>query len=203
MLKKILFAASLVAMVPACTTLQAAATGPQPIGVKPGERTLSMRIDDQSIENTAAVNITKADPDFYNANVNVTSFYAAVLLTGEVPTQALKDKAAAVVNQIAEVKGVRNELVVAEASYYKTRAADSLITGRISSGLLFASGFPSSRTKVTTCAGAVYLMGKLTHAEAEQAVSIIKGVAGVKKISLLVDYLPDDVAPAATANSGT
>jgi len=204
MLKKVLLAACLGALLPGCTSIEAAATGPQPIGVAPGERTLSMKVDDQSIENTASVNIAKADPDFYNANVNVVSFYASVLLVGEVPTQALKDKAEAVVRSIAEVKQVHNELVIGDASYYKARAVDSYITSRISSALLFTSGFPSSRSKITTSGGIVYLMGKLTHAEADQAVSIISGVSGVEKIVKLVDYLPAVPAeqPAATAGSG-
>lgn len=206
MLKKVCLAAALAAALPACTAIEAAATGPEPISVKPGERTLSMRVNDQSIENTAEVNITKADPAYYDANVNVVSFYASVLLVGQVPTQALKDKAEAVVRSIDEVRQVHNELVVGEASYYKARAVDGYITSRVSSALLFASGFPSSRSKVTTSNGVVYLMGKLTHTEADQAVGIISGVSGVQKIVKLVDYLPDSSgaasAPAATATSG-
>jgi len=99
---------------------------------------------------------------------------------------------------------VHNELVIGDASYYKARAVDSYITSRISSALLFTSGFPSSRSKITTSGGIVYLMGKLTHAEADQAVSIISGVSGVEKIVKLVDYLPAVPAeqPAATAGSG-
>lgn len=188
------------ALLNGCTSLEASLSGPDTFTVKPGERTLAMKVEDASIENTAEVNIAKADPHFYDAHVNATSFYGAVLLTGQVPTQALKDKAESVTKDIAEVKQVHNELTVGNASYYRERASDSLISTRIASALLFDKTFPSARTKVTTCAGVVYLMGKLSHAEADHAIKLMSDVSGVEKIVLLVDYLDQ---PAATATSGS
>lgn len=173
-----------------CTSLMATATGSAPVGKAAGERTLSMTLEDSSIENSADINIYKADRQFREANVNVISFYSNVLLAGQVPTEELKAKAEKVVRDIAEVKQIHNELEVAPASYYAERISDGTATKRISSALLFEKGFPSSRTKVFTVGGTVYLMGKLTAAEADQAVTIIKGVSGVKKIVKLVDYLP-------------
>jgi osmotically-inducible protein OsmY len=187
-----LLAVALTASLAACTAFQAAVTGPEPIGVKPGERTLSMKIEDKSIENTIEVNIAKADPDFQQANITVLSFFGSVLLAGQVPTQALKDKAEKVAHSIDEVKQVHDMLVIGEASYYMTRAQDSYISTRISSKMTFAQDFPSARTKFTTVNGVVYLMGKLTHDEADAAVQLISSVSGVQKIVKLVDYLPDE-----------
>lgn len=178
-----------------CTSLMASATGPEPVGRAAGERTLSMSIEDSSIENSAGINIFKSNAKFRDANVNVISFYGSVLLAGQVQTQELKDDAEKVVRQIAEVKQVHNELIVAPASYYLERSQDGIISTRIRSSLTFEKGYPSSRTKVFTVGGTVYLMGKLTPAEADQAVTIIKQVSGVKKIVKLVDYL--QAAPAA------
>ncbi|HEX6590977.1 MAG TPA: BON domain-containing protein [Moraxellaceae bacterium] len=180
-----------------CTSLMASATGPEPVGRAAGERTLSMSIEDSSIENSAGINIYKSNAKFRDANVNVISFYGSVLLAGQVQTQELKDEAEKVVRQIAEVKQVHNELIVAPASYYLERSQDGIISTRIRSSLTFEKGYPSSRTKVFTVGGTVYLMGKLTAAEADQAVTIIKQVSGVKKIVKLVDYL--QAAPAAAA----
>lgn len=177
-----------------CTSLMASATGSEPVGRSPGERTLSMRLEDTGIENTAGINIYKADLQFRDANVNVISFYGSVLLAGQVQTEELKAQAEKIVGQIAEVKLIHNELIVAPASYYAERISDGTITKRIASAFLFEKGFPSSRTKVFTVAGTVYLMGKLTQGEADQAVTMIKGVSGVKKIVKLVDYLPAPVA---------
>ncbi len=190
MLKKTLTALALISLLPGCTSLMASASGPDPLGAKPGERTMSMRVEDISIENTANVNIYKADPALKEANVTVVSFYGAVLLVGQVPSEALKQKAEQIVRQIAEVKQVHNELTVSDPSYYWPRTKDSLITTRINSSLVFDKTFPSSRSKVTTVNGVVYLMGKLTASEADRAVAAISQVGGVQKIVKIVDYLP-------------
>lgn len=181
-----------------CTSLMASATGPGPVGAAPGERTMAMSLQDTGIENTAGINMYKADAQFREANVNVVSFYGSVLLAGQVQTEELKARAEKIVSQIAEVKQIHNELIVAPASYYAERFSDGSISKRVSASFLLEKGFPSSRTKVFTVGGTVYLMGKLTPGEADQAVTIIKSVSGVKKIVKLVDYLavPGATAPA-------
>ena len=187
-------AASLAALT-GCTSLMASATGSEPVGSPPGERTISMRIQDSSIENAADINIYKADDRFHDANVNVVSFYSNVLLAGQVQDADMKEQAGKIVRHIAEAKQIYNELAVEPVSSYLTRRSDDLINMRIRSNLLLEKGFPSSQTKIFTVDGTVYLMGKLTPAEADKAVDIIKQTSGVKKIVKLVEYLP--VPPAA------
>ena len=184
---------SLPVFLSACTSLIASATGPEPLGKAPGERTLSMSLEDNSIETTASVNIRKADPRFRDANLTVISFYNNVLLAGQVQDNALKKKAEQIVRQIAEVRQVHNELAVGDISYYGERISDGLISARIRTALALEKEFPFSRTKVFTVTGAVYLLGKLTQSEADRAVSIISQVGGVKKIIKMLDYLPEPV----------
>ncbi len=191
-------AASLTLGASGCTSLMASATGPEPVGKAPGERSLSMSLEDSAIERDGGINIYKADEQFREANVNVISFYGSVLLAGQVQNEELKAKAEKIVGQIAEVKKIHNELIIAPASYYAERFTDGSITKRVATAFLFEKAFPSSRTKVFTVGGTVYLMGKLTPGEADQAVTIIKSVSGVKKIVKLVDYLP---APGAAATA--
>lgn len=192
---RIITTCSLPIFLSACTGLIANATGPNPIGKAPGERTLSMSLEDNGIETTANVNIRKADPRFRDANVNVVSFYNSVLLAGQVQDDALKQQAEQIVRQIAEVRQVHNELTVGAISYYCERTSDGLISTRIRTALTLEKGFPSSRTKVFTVAGTVYLLGKLTPAEADQAILIISQVGGVKKIIKMLDYLPEPSRP--------
>lgn len=194
---KPLLAASVVLALSGCSSLIADATGPEPIGSDQGKRTLSMRIEDSAIEHTAAVNIYKANPQFREANLNVVSFYGSVLLAGQVPTEEMKAQAEKITWQIAEVKRIHNELTVGPASYYLERSSDGIISTQIRTRLTVEEGFPSSRTKIFTVGGTVYLMGKLTQAEAGMAVGIIKEVSGVKRIIKLVDYLPAASAPTA------
>lgn len=200
---KSLAAAALTLGLAGCTSLIASATGPEPLGAQQGKRTLSMRIEDGAIERTAEVNIYKADPKFRDANVNVVSFYGSVLLAGQVPTAEMKAQAEKVVWEIGEVKRIHNELIVGDSSYYQERMSDGLISTQVRTRLTVQEGFPSSRAKIFTVGGTVYLMGKLTAAEADMGVALIKEVAGVKRIVKLVDTLAPATTPAAPAEAGT
>jgi osmotically-inducible protein OsmY len=203
MMFKALIVVTAVLTLSACNSLIATATGNEPIGQDQGRRTLSMRIEDSAIERTAGINIYKTNPKFRDANVNIVSFYGSVLLAGQVPTEEMKAQAEKVVYQIAEVKRIHNELTVGDASYYMERSSDGLISTKIRTQLTMQEGFPSSRTKIFTVGGTVYLMGKLTPAEADQAVAFIKAVAGVQRIVKLVDYLPAATAPEQPAATQT
>jgi osmotically-inducible protein OsmY len=187
---KTFLAAVMACALAGCNSLIASATGPDPVGHSQGTRTLSMRLEDSSIERTASINMYKANDAFRQANVNVISFYGSVLLAGQVPSEELKAEAERIVRELAEVKQVHNELTVGPASYYQERGSDGAISMRIRALLTFDKEYPSARTKIFTVGGVVYLMGKLTNAEADKAINYIREVAGVKKIVKLVDYLP-------------
>jgi osmotically-inducible protein OsmY len=90
------------------------------------------------------------------------------------------------------VKQIHNELTVGPASYYGERMSDGSITKRIEASFVLEKGFPSSRTKLITVAGTVYLMGKLTPTETDKAVTIITQTSGVKKLVKLIDTLPEE-----------
>ena len=196
MMSRIVIALTLSLLLPGCASLIASATGPEPIGKAAGDRTIGMSLQDKSIETTAKVNIIKIDERFRDANVNVISFYDSVLLAGQVQTEDLKQKAEQVVRSIAEVRQVHNELTVGDVSYYGERTSDGLISTRLRTAYTLEKGFPFSRLKVFTVGGTVYLLGKLTTAEADQATLIASQLAGVKKIVKMIDYLSE--APATT-----
>lgn len=197
-MSRLLAVAAIGLLLQGCSSLIARTTGSEPIGKAPGERTLSMSLQDNSIETTAEVNILKADPRFREANVNVVSFYGSVLLAGQVQNDELKQKAEQIVRNIAEVRQVHNELTVGNVSYYGERTSDGLISTTVRTRLTLEKGFPSSRTKVFTVAGTVYLLGKLTPTEADKAVLIASQASGVKKIVKMLDYLPESQSTPAT-----
>lgn len=173
-----------------CAQMLAAASGTEPVGTAEGQRTLSQRIEDISIERTASINLYKIDPEFKNAHVSFLSFHSNVLIAGQVLTAKQKQLAEETVASMREVKRVHNELVVNPAvNSYLTRTKDRFISTQISTKLIFAKDFPSSQTKVLVESGVVYLMGKLTKAQTDQAIELIKSVPDITKIVKLVDYL--------------
>lgn len=189
-MRTLLLLAALVSTLSGCAQMIAAASGPQPVGKTEGQRTLSERIEDISIEKTAAINLYKADPEFKNAHVLFMSFYSNVLIAGQVSNAKQKQLAEDTVRAIREVKQVHNELEISpQTNPYLNRAKDSIISAQISTTLTFTKDFPSSQVKVLVENGVVYVMGKLTHAQTEQAISLIKAVPDIRKIVKMVDYL--------------
>ncbi len=175
-----------------CTSLLATASGPGPVDKPSYDRPLSQSLADIEIENTSNIDIYKADERFHDSNVNVISFYGTVLLTGQVATADLKAKAGNICQQISGVTHVYNELTVAQPDYYLDRANDGLIATRVRSRLMFADGIPYARLKVVVDNGNVYLMGKISHTEADHAVNLIKNINGIVKIIKIIDYVNDE-----------
>lgn len=155
----------------------------------PGERTLAQQVLDESIETKAIVNIRAADDAFDKASFNVVSFNGYVLITGEVPNQALKDQAANVLRQIEGVRRIYNELTVGPNSDAEAIANDAWVTTKVKTALLTASNTPAVRVKVITENGVVYLMGLLTPEEADRVAKATAGVIGVQRVVRLFELI--------------
>lgn len=182
----------LLALLSGCARFVAAVSGPEPIGASEGERTLSQRMEDMSIERTSSINLYKLDPGFANSRVLVMSFYSNVLLVGQVPNESLKQMATDNLQSMREVDSVHNELVVSDSvTPLVSRAHDSVISARVRTALTFAKGFPSSQCKILVEDGVVYLMAKLKKTDADLAVKLVQQVPEIKRIVKLIDYLPD------------
>lgn len=175
-------------VVSGCTSIISETTD-KPIESDPGSRTFGAVIDDQSIETTATVNIRKTDPNLDLAHIVVTSYNGVVLLTGQVLNEELRVRAAQTAAAVKNVRVVRNELVVAENSSFAARSSDTLLTTKIKSKLLTAKNIKDSRVKVITENGAVFLMGLVTHAEADIASTVAQETDGVQKVVRLFEYV--------------
>lgn len=121
-------------------------------------------------------------------HVNVAPYNRVVLLTGEVPDEATRDAIDADVRDIANVRGVVNEIRISPPSSLADRANDSLITTRIKARFLEANKFNAVHVKVVTEAGVVYLLGIVTEQEANDAVEIARTTGGVIKVVKMFTY---------------
>lgn len=142
-------------------------------------------------------------------HVNVAPYNRVVLLTGEAPDQATRAAIEADVRDIANVRGVVNEIQIAPPSSLADRANDSLITTRVKTRFLEADKFNAVHVKVVTEAGVVYLLGIVTEQEANDAVEIARTTGGVIKVVKMFSYCqPTEERcrpterPAAAANRG-
>ncbi len=169
------------------TVLEATHDGP--IQQDPGKRSLGTYMDDQKIETVTTVNINKAHPDLKAANINVNAFNGIVLLTGQVGDNDLRLLAGRTAQQVKYVRQVYNEIQVRGTVSFLASSSDAWLTTKVKSNLLANKEIDSGRIKVVTENGVVYLMGLLTHAEAERAADVTRSIGGVQKVVKAVEYI--------------
>lgn len=154
-------------------------------------RTTGSVVEDTAITRRV-VSALHADEELdKNAHINVESFNGWVLLSGETPTEAMRERAGELARQQEKVRRVFNELTIAAPSSMMTRSSDSWITTKVKSSLVSIDikGFDPTRVTVVTENGTVYLMGLVYHKEADAAVAKTQEVSGVQRIVKLFEYL--------------
>ncbi|WP_233710287.1 BON domain-containing protein [Pseudomaricurvus albidus] len=171
-----------------CTTIVDATTD-GPIQLDPGKRSWGAFIDDEQLETVAKVNINKADPWLDQANIDVVSFNGIILLTGQVATKELRLKAGNTVKVIHGVRQVFNEIQVQGQTSLLARTNDTWLTTKVKSVLIADKDIDSSRIKVVTEDGVVYLLGLLSQAEANRAAEAVSTIGGVQKVVKAVEYI--------------
>lgn len=152
---------------------------------------------DERIEIQATNRITELFKD--KGHINVTSFNKQVLLTGEAPTEALRQDAERAAATVPDVRSVVNDLQVRAPSDLAQRSNDTYITSVVKSRFVTAQKFNPIHVKVVTEAGTVYLMGLVTRREADDATQIARTTNGVKRVVRVFEYLPDAAPKPAAA----
>ncbi len=153
-------------------------------------RTSGTQIEDEGIELRAASRLREALGD--RGHVNATSYNRQVLLTGEVATAQDQALAEQVVAKVDNVRGTVNELAVMGASSLTSRSSDILISTKVKAAFVDERELSANAFKVVTERGTVYLMGRVTRAEAERATQVTRGIGGVQKVVRIFDYLSDE-----------
>ncbi|MGE0370536.1 MAG: BON domain-containing protein [Gammaproteobacteria bacterium] len=152
------------------------------------KRTTAAVLDDQAIELKAGGEVN-ADDTLKDAHISITSYNRIALLTGQVPSQALRERVIAHVNTVDKVRKIHDELAIGPAISMKQRGIDSLTTAKVKSRLLGEQGLPSVHTKVVTDNNVVYLMGLARRNDAQYVARIVQQVDGVERVVLVIEYL--------------
>ncbi len=161
----------------------AAATG---VMVAEDRRTVGTMTEDEGIELKALSRITEKYKD---AHINVTSYNRAVLLTGEVPSEAAKADAERIARAVNNVRSVFNELQVSGNTSMQARTNDAVLTSKVKARFVDAGKFKALHVKVVTENGVVYLLGIVTKQEAADATEIARTTGGVRKVVRVFEYL--------------
>ena len=135
-------------------------------------------------------NIVSKDPMLDDAHINFNVYNKSVLMTGETPTDDIKNYLENLVSQRAlKIEQLMNEVEVLPNSSYLARAKDGVITLQIEALFLDQEVFHPQHVSVLTERGTVYLMGSVTKREAEHATNVASKAKNVKRVVKLFNYL--------------
>lgn len=149
-------------------------------------------LNDERIEINAGIELNSHDDTRNQCHFNVTSYNGMVLVTGEAPTENLRNKIIAIVRVIPGVKLIHNEIKIAQPSSFSTRSHDTLITTKVKSSLSNVKnlpGFDATRVKIITENGTVYLLGLVHENEGNIATEIARRETGVKQVVKVFEYI--------------
>lgn len=149
-------------------------------------RTSGIYVEDENIELKASKSIEDAIGE--EGHVNITSYNRNVLLTGEVPNEAGKARSETIVKEITNVRSVTNELAVMPRTSVSSRGNDTYLTSIVKAKFVADGRFPANVVKVVSENSVVYLMGIVSHAEAQYATEIASNTDGVTKVVKVFEY---------------
>jgi osmotically-inducible protein OsmY len=185
-LLKLLLAIGIATQLNACFPVVAggvAATG----AVAADRRTSGIYVEDEGIELKA---VKKMETNLgEQAHVNVTSYNRNVLLTGEVPDEAAKAKAEALLKEIQNIRVVTNEIVVSPKTGIGSRSSDTYITSKVKTKFVTENKFPANYVKIVTENSVVYLLGIVKKAEGDAAGEIASSTEGVSRVVKVFEYI--------------
>jgi osmotically-inducible protein OsmY len=161
------------------------------VAVANSRRSPGAVVNDETIEVKARLALLENRELNSQVHVEITSYNEIVLLTGEAPTPELRTQVENLVKQIPMVRLIHNEMTIAAPSSYMTRTSDSLITAKVKTEILGINnieGFNGTRVTVVTSNGTVYLMGLVTHQEADAVTEVARQVGGVQRVVKVFEY---------------
>lgn len=152
-------------------------------------RTSGAQIEDQAIELKAMNRVREVLGD--RGHVSVVSYNRAVLLTGEVLSEADKATVEQAVQRVQNVKSVVNDLGIMAPTSLTSRSNDALLTSKVKATFIDAKDIYANAVKVTAERGTVYLMGRVTEREADRATELARTVSGVQKVVRLFELITE------------
>lgn len=188
-MKKIITIILLTLSLQGCFFVAGAAAGAAGIAVVYDHRKLEQITRDQCI-NKEIYERYRADPELSNekTHIDITTFNGVVLLTGQTVNPALVPRAGQIAQETNGVRKVYNRIIVKGPTSSLTRTSDTWITAKIKTQMLATKGLKSGTIKVVTENGTVYLMGIVSHGQADMAVEISRQVSGVQRVIKIFQY---------------
>lgn len=185
-----------------CGLLLVGGTAATTAVVATDRRSAGEQVDDQTIGLRVSSEMNKVFAD--TARIHGTSYAGRVLLVGDVPNEADRQRAETIVQTIPKVRKIDNYIRVGDITPISVRTNDTWITSKVKSQLIQTKDVPSRTIVITTERGVVYLMGKVTDEEGQRAAIVASSIDGVNKVVKLFQIVSQAsimAEPGATAPS--
>ena len=151
-------------------------------------RSTGTQVDDEILEEKVAQNLNNDAQLKTETRINVVVYNGKVLLIGQAPNYTAAETAKNIAAGVDGVKEVVNEIRTGEVIRASQVAIDSQITTTIKSKLLLNGEVKTTEVKVITENGEVFLIGKLSHTQADAATEVARNVRGVSKVVKVITY---------------
>lgn len=171
-----------------CVFVAGAAAGATAIAMVYDHRTIESVLQDAKIANSIVDKIRHYPFLRDKSHIEVAVFNRVVLLTGEIPNRAWKEKALNIASSVPGVERVYDQTTQQGPTSALARTSDAWTTTKIKGAMLATKNLRSGSIKVITEHGVVYLMGKVSHKQASIAVDIARQVSGVQKVIKIFQY---------------
>lgn len=178
------FTLLLTGCIPAALVVGATAGG----AVVYDKRSMKTMLQDQESAQRAMNRISAVRSLRKDTHIVVATFNHVMLLAGQTTTQDQRDEAYQTVSSIPDVSRVFNEIVIQKPTSFWRRSKDSWITAKVKAALLAKKGLHSTEMKVVTENGVVYLMGIVSHKQADTASDVARRVSDVRKVVKVFEY---------------
>lgn len=185
---KLVLCCLLTSLLIACTSLKEMSTD-GPVEEDYGRRTHGTVVEDRDIESKISINLKRDQAIAEDANIQVKSFNRIILLTGQVPTQASKNQAARVAQQVRHVRNIHNELEIGPSISFGQRSKDRMLATRVRTRLMAADDVESSRVEMVVENNIIYFMGLVTRIESQRIIQAAQQSSGIEKIVTAFEYI--------------
>lgn len=149
----------------------------------------------------------RADPNL-PLPLTVTVYDHRVLITGRVPSRAMKAEAREIASSQPGVRAVYDEIEVGPELTGIDAAQDAFVTARLRSDLVLDSDIRSGNFNIDTTDGSVFLIGTArSQSEIDRATQIARYIPGVKRVVSYMDIrtgvpVAEQAAPSSVGTGG-
>ena len=158
------------------------------VGVATDHRTIKKQFIDQKIEYNVNRKLSNNQALEQQTNLHFISINGALLIIGQAPTSYLRDMAVKEATTIEGVVQVHNQVRIGNPTSLLTRSNDVWLTSKVKTALLGSDKLTPTNIKVVTENSEVFLMGLVSHKEADEAVAIARNISGVNRVFLAFEY---------------